>query len=184
MEGCVWKPRRVEGVFRYRKQVANLNQSMVEQWFSQEKYKLKLEATNKQAWKNMNLDQRRTTVADSLTKTIEQEAQRPNFFISRGSDRFPPFVKLTFAAVEDKFLFEKSLKNLRLAAKDQKHKPSFMSYRMTPAQFEPIKKDLLEAARAKLTEDFIEKVKKSNTNTDAESSTYNTDYDTIRQCWY
>ena len=143
---------------------------MVEQWFSQEEYKLKLEATNKQTWKNITLDQ---CIADCLTKTIEQEAQRPNFFISRGSDRFPPFVKLTFAAVEDKFLFEKSLKNLRPAAKDQKHKPSFMSYRMTPAQFEPIKKDLLEAARAKLTEDFIEKVKKSNTNTSAESSTYN-----------
>ena len=54
---------------------------------------------------------------------------------------------------------------------------------MSPAQFEPIGKDLLEAACAKLnlTEDFIEKVKKSNTKTAAESSTYNTDYDTIRQ---
>ena len=88
---------------------------------------------------------------------------------------------ITFAAVEDKFLFEKSLKNLRQTAKDQKHRPFFMSYRMTPAQFEPIKKDLLEAARAKLTEDFIEKIKKSNTETNAETSTYNTDYDTIRQ---
>ena len=45
---------------------------------------------------------------------------------------------------------------------------------MMPGQFKPIKKDLLEAAHAKLTEDFIEKVKKSNTNTNAESSTTQT----------
>ena len=54
-----------------------------------------------------------------------------------------------------------------------------MKFRMTPSQFKPLERDLIETAKIKLILDLIEKVK----NTNHLSANYNTDFATIKQCY-
>ena len=155
--------------------IGRLNNHIVEGWFEQEEYKVKLEATNKAVWKNLSVENRNSLVNKCLESTLPKNSPRPSFFITRGSDKFSPFVKVTFSTTEDKFIFEKNLKKQRSEATEAKDRPPFMSFRMTPQKFEPLKKELINEAKNKLTRDFIKKIETSQNNS------YSNDPDAIKQ---
>ena len=98
---------------------------------------------------SLNEDAKKDTVITLLKEWYGIDAAaKVDIFMARDNPRFPSWIKLTFTNMYEKFNFESRLKSHREEKKALGIKTFFLS-RLTPLEFAPIKKKLIEAAANK-----------------------------------
>ena len=160
-------------------ELSKVQQESLTAAFLEEERKIRVEPMDPQMWKNKDKEtmtdaEKKATVTKLLVEWYGQAAtDKIDIFVARDNTRFPPWLKLTFPTMYDKFNFEARMKKLR---EDKKPEKTFFTNRLTPMEFAPMKKKLIEAATNKATNDWILMVRHS----EAEDR-WSTDKDHIRR---
>ena len=162
-------------------EIARVQQDSMTAAFLEEERKIRVEPMDQMLWK----DAQKNPISDDAKKApiqaLLQEwygaeaASKVDFFVAKENRRSPPWMKLTFQNMHDKFNFESRLKSHREEKKAAGIKTYFSS-RLTPMEFAPTKKKLADAAVNKAAGDWIIFVSRCNLE-----DTWNTDLEYVKR---
>ena len=147
-------------------ELSKVQQESLTAAFLEEERKIRVEPMDPSMWKNKDKEtmtdvEKKATVTKLLVEWYGQAATyKIDVFVARDNTRYPSWLKLTFPTMYDKFNFEARMKKHREDKKAAGVKTFFTSM-LTPMEFAPMKKKLIEAATNKAANDWIIMVRHS-----------------------
>ena len=166
------------------REVADLKLAKAACAFATEEKCLRLNPQDREKWGKKTEEEKKKMIQDLVTQILNEDTSRKsNIRLIKESQRNPAWIKLFLPSPDDKFKFEKGLRDVRNleAAKKKKsgeRNNSFTSVRLTPMSFRNEERNMKRLAIQKLSNDWIEVLKNQKV-----SQYYETSLDRLETMW-